>query len=122
MENDAQTQSLTEILHTSKLIDRSSHELHASVKGVMDRPEECNRAVLVSVATFDSGVPLEKRSGANRDAKKLHRILTKLGFKVELHMDPSSKEIYNLFSEGNRSMSTSELSDSFIHSSPEGFF
>ncbi|XP_027882106.1 caspase-3-like [Xiphophorus couchianus] len=68
----------------------------------MDGPEECNRAVLVSVATFDSGVPLEKRSGANRDAKKLHRILTKLGYKVELHMDPSSKEIYNLFSEESR--------------------
>ncbi|XP_007574099.1 caspase-3 [Poecilia latipinna] len=71
-------------------------------KGVMDRPEECNRAVLVSVANFDYGVPLGRRPGANCDAKKLHCILTKLGYKVELHMDPSSKEIYKLFSEESR--------------------
>ncbi|MEQ2273265.1 hypothetical protein XENORESO_001834 [Xenotaenia resolanae] len=71
-------------------------------KGLMDRPQECNRAVVVSVADFDYGVNLVKRPGANQDARKLHRNLSKLGFKVDLHSDLSSKEIYKLFSEESR--------------------
>ncbi|KAF3846935.1 hypothetical protein F7725_004013, partial [Dissostichus mawsoni] len=48
-----------------------------------------NRAVLVSVAQFDPGVRLRRRPGAQRDAKKLHRTLSKLGFRVEIHSDLS---------------------------------
>ncbi|KAM6984850.1 caspase-7 [Aplochiton taeniatus] len=59
--------------------------------------EEHNRAVLVSVAEFDHGVNLRDRPGAAKDTKRLHRILTKLGFKVKIHTDPSSEEIYSLF-------------------------
>uniref|UniRef100_A0A3P9LAB3 Caspase-3-like n=1 Tax=Oryzias latipes TaxID=8090 RepID=A0A3P9LAB3_ORYLA len=58
-----------------------------------------NRAVVVSVARFHPGVALTKRPGAERDAKKIHRTLSKLGFKVKLHSDPSSEEIYQIFHE-----------------------
>ena len=59
------------------------------------------------MAEFDHGVKLEKRLGAKRDAKKLHWTLNKLGFKVDLHTDLSSEEIYELFREGNASLHTS---------------
>lgn len=68
----------------------------------MDRSEECNRAVVVSVAHFYPGVPLIKRSGASRDDKRLHSNLSKLGFKVELHTDLSSTEIDRLFYKESR--------------------
>ncbi|XP_070707179.1 caspase-7-like [Pempheris klunzingeri] len=66
-------------------------------RGLMDSRGQRNRAVLVSVANFDHGVSLRRRPGAQRDAKKLHRTLSKLGFKVEIHSDLSSEEIYQLF-------------------------
>ncbi|CAN9504596.1 unnamed protein product [Ophioblennius macclurei] len=56
-----------------------------------------NRAVLVYVAQFYPGVGLGNRPGAERDAKRLHRILRKLGYEVELHKDLSSGEIDQLF-------------------------
>uniref|UniRef100_A0A3Q0T647 Caspase 3, apoptosis-related cysteine peptidase-like n=1 Tax=Amphilophus citrinellus TaxID=61819 RepID=A0A3Q0T647_AMPCI len=59
---------------------------------------ERNRAVVVSVSRFYPGGDLRDRPGAKRDAKRLHRTLSKLGFKVELHSDLSSEEIYKLFS------------------------
>lgn len=62
--------------------------------------EGCNRAVVVSVAQFDPGVKLVRRPGAKKDAKKLHRTLSKLGFKVDLHMDLSGDDIYELFYKG----------------------
>ncbi|CAK6972679.1 caspase-7-like [Scomber scombrus] len=68
----------------------------------VDRVGECNRAVVVSVAEFDHGVNLGRRSGAERDEKKLHGILSRLGFKVDLHSDLSSEEIYQLFKEESR--------------------
>ncbi|KAJ4920804.1 hypothetical protein JOQ06_015350 [Pogonophryne albipinna] len=58
-----------------------------------------NRAVLVSVAQFDPGVRLGRRPGAQRDTKKLHRTLSKLGFRVEIHSDLSGDQIYQLFLE-----------------------
>lgn len=67
------------------------------VRGDRGGEEEHNRAVLVSVSEFDYGVNLRERPGAAKDTKRLHRILTKLGFKVEIHTDPSSEEIYSLF-------------------------
>ncbi|XP_010876432.1 caspase-3 [Esox lucius] len=59
--------------------------------------EECNRAILVSVSTFDHGVPLCKRPGAKKDNKRLHRTLTRLGYKVEIHTDLNAQEILTLF-------------------------
>lgn len=67
----------------------------------MARSGECNRAVVVSVAQFDPGVNLRRRTGAQKDAKRLHRVLSKLGFKVDIHTDLSSDEIYELFQTGN---------------------
>ncbi|KAF3846915.1 hypothetical protein F7725_003993 [Dissostichus mawsoni] len=61
-----------------------------------------NRAVLVSVAQFDPGVRLRRRPGAQRDTKKLHRTLSKLGFRVEIHSDLSGDQIYQLFLEESR--------------------
>ncbi|XP_072310276.1 caspase-7-like [Eucyclogobius newberryi] len=60
---------------------------------------ECNRALLVSVGHFDYGVNLDKRPGVSKDVKRLHRTLSKLGFKVDIHTDLSSEEIYQLFKE-----------------------
>lgn len=66
----------------------------------MDHRGKCNRAVVVSVAQFDPGVRLGRRPGVKRDAKRLHGTLSKLGFKVEIHTDLSSDEIYELFLKG----------------------
>lgn len=63
---------------------------------------ECNRAVLVSVAEFDPGVRLGRRPGAERDAKRLHRTLSKLGFEVDIHADLGGDEIYELFLKESR--------------------
>ncbi|KAM8828016.1 caspase-7-like isoform 1-T2 [Spinachia spinachia] len=63
----------------------------------MDHRRDTNRAVLVSVEQFDPGVVLGRRPGASKDAKKLHRTLSQLGFKVEIHSDLSAEGIYQLF-------------------------
>ncbi|XP_069015924.1 caspase-3-like [Embiotoca jacksoni] len=63
---------------------------------------ECNRAVVVSVVRFDPGVELTRRLGAKRDSKKIHRTLSKLGFKVELYDDLTGDEIYELFFKESR--------------------
>ncbi|XP_024252928.1 caspase-7 [Oncorhynchus tshawytscha] len=59
--------------------------------------EECNRAVLVSESNFDHGVPLGRRPGAEKDTKRLHGALTRLGYRVDIHMDLNAEEIYTLF-------------------------
>ncbi|XP_054613315.1 caspase-7-like [Dunckerocampus dactyliophorus] len=64
--------------------------------------EAAKRAVLVTVAAFDPGVPLNRRPGATKDARRLHRILTRLDFKVDLHQDLHSHEIYSLFRKESR--------------------
>ncbi|XP_054468907.1 caspase-7 [Anoplopoma fimbria] len=56
-----------------------------------------NRAVLVSVEHFDPGVGLRRRPGASKDTKTLHRTLSRLGFKVDIHSDLSQDEMYQLF-------------------------
>ncbi|XP_061589346.1 caspase-3-like [Cololabis saira] len=70
---------------------------------------DCNRAVVVSVARYDHDV-LDRRPGVGRDAKRLHRTLSKLGFKVDLHSDLSSKEILELFQQE----STRPVKDCFL--------
>ncbi|XP_062410869.1 caspase-7-like [Sardina pilchardus] len=57
----------------------------------------CNRAVVVSVKDFDPGVELTRRPGVGRDAQRLHRVLSRLGFKVDIHSDLTAEEIYTLF-------------------------
>ncbi|XP_029023996.1 caspase-3-like isoform X1 [Betta splendens] len=61
-----------------------------------------NSAVIVSVAQFDPGVNLGHRPGAKWDTRRLHRTLSKLGFKVDVHNDLSSEEIYQLFTQESR--------------------
>ncbi|KAJ0012813.1 hypothetical protein NQD34_017147 [Periophthalmus magnuspinnatus] len=57
----------------------------------------CNRALIMSVGHFEYGVNLNRRPGVRKDQKKLHRALSKLGFKVDIHTDLNSEEIYQLF-------------------------
>lgn len=76
----------------------------------MDHRGECNRAVLVSVAQFDPGVQLGRRPGAHKDTKELHRTLSRLGFKVDVHSDLSSDEIYQLFVKGSSQHTLSRAS------------
>ncbi|KAG5834764.1 hypothetical protein ANANG_G00265020 [Anguilla anguilla] len=60
-----------------------------------------NRALVVSVVAFDRGVDLPARKGAKRDTKRLHKVLTRLGFQVDFHTDPTAEEIYQLFKEAS---------------------
>lgn len=76
-------------------------------RGLKEDRGDSNRAVLVSVGTFDPGVKLGRRPGAERDTRRLHRVLRKMGFKVELHIDPSAKEIHQLFLKGKTTHSWS---------------
>ncbi|XP_020483958.1 caspase-3 [Labrus bergylta] len=71
-------------------------------RGLMEHRGERNRALLVSVAQFDPGVTLKNRPGANKDTKKLHNVLSKLGFKVKIHNDLSADEIDQLFLKESR--------------------
>ncbi|GLD56839.1 caspase-3-like protein [Lates japonicus] len=71
-------------------------------RGLKEHTGEGNRAVVVSVADYDPGVELGRRPGAARDAKRLHRTLSKLGFKVDIHSDLSSDEIHQLFLKESR--------------------
>lgn len=72
------------------------------LRGVSDQKMERNRAVLVSVGQFDHGVNLSRRPGVGKDEKKLHRTLSKMGFKVEIHTDLCSEAIYQLFMKESR--------------------
>ncbi|XDV54667.1 hypothetical protein PO909_022904, partial [Leuciscus waleckii] len=56
-----------------------------------------NRALIVSVENFYPGVNLSRRSGVKKDTRRLHKILTKLGFSVEIKIDSEAKEIYEAF-------------------------
>lgn len=58
--------------------------------------------MLVSVRSFHPGTGLSPRPGTRADVKKLHRTLSRLGFSVDLHMDLSGHEIYQLFQEESR--------------------
>lgn len=69
---------------------------------------EGKRAVIVSVEQYYPRVSLQRRPGATKDAKRLHSTLMKMGFKVELHLDPSSEDIYELFHNGRQRESIPE--------------
>ncbi|XP_026209802.1 caspase-3-like isoform X2 [Anabas testudineus] len=91
--------------HMQQSLDAESfHSQTGSVlqPGQMAHSEERNRAVLVSVSKFHPGVMLGPRPGAKSDAKRLHRTLSKLGFKVDIHSDLSRDEIYDVFLKESR--------------------
>ncbi|XP_050976257.1 caspase-7-like isoform X1 [Labeo rohita] len=56
-----------------------------------------NRALIVSVENFYPGAGLGKRKGAKKDTQRLHKILSKLGFSVDIRMDIEAEEIYEAF-------------------------
>ncbi|MGH0167827.1 UNVERIFIED_CONTAM: hypothetical protein FKN15_053446 [Acipenser sinensis] len=56
-------------------------------------PPKKNQALLVSVMEFHHGVPLAPRRGVKKDTKRLHKILSKLGFQVTIHNDLTAEEI-----------------------------
>ncbi|XP_026075988.1 caspase-3-like [Carassius auratus] len=56
-----------------------------------------NRALIVSVENFYSDADLKKRNGVKRDTRRLHKILSKLGFSVDIRMDLEAHEIYEAF-------------------------
>ncbi|TWW66170.1 caspase-7-like [Takifugu flavidus] len=72
------------------------------LRTLLDRGREGKRAVIVSVEQYYPGVGLQRRLGATKDARKLHSTLFKMGFKVELHLDLSSDDIYELFHDESR--------------------
>jgi len=53
-----------------------------------------NRALIVSVGNFYPDVDLSRRSGVKKDTQRLHKILTKLGFSVELK--PSKNTLHKV--------------------------
>ena len=70
---------------------------------------EVNRAVIVSVSKFDHGVDMNRRPGTKADTKRLHRILSKLGFQVTIEEDLSAVEIYQVFQEGKSDLTVSNV-------------
>ncbi|XP_016431835.1 caspase-7-like [Sinocyclocheilus rhinocerous] len=56
-----------------------------------------NRPLIVSVENFYPGEDLSKRNGVKRDNRRLHKILSKLGFSVDIRMDMNADEIYKAF-------------------------
>lgn len=70
------------------------------LRTLLDHGREGKRAVIVSVVDYYPRVDLQRRPGAAKDAKKLHKTLSKMGFKVDIHADLSGDEIYELFHKG----------------------
>lgn len=64
-----------------------------------------NRALIVSVENFYPGAGLNNRNGVKKDTRRLHKILSKLGFSVDIRMDIEADEIYEAFKAGNVSPS-----------------
>lgn len=79
---------------------RGAREKMLQLGTLLNSGREGKRAVIVSVGEFYPLVNLQRRPGATRDAKKLHKTLSKMGFKVNIHIDLSSDEIYELFHKG----------------------
>ncbi|XP_001338890.3 caspase-3-like [Danio rerio] len=56
-----------------------------------------NRALIVSVENFYPGAYLCKRIGVKRDSRRLYKILSELGFSVDIRLDIEAEEIYQAF-------------------------
>ncbi|KAK0156430.1 Caspase-3 [Merluccius polli] len=67
------------------------------------RSAKVNRAVIVTVSKFDHGVDMDRRPGTKTDTKRLHSILSKLGFQVKIEEENlRAEEIYQVFQEASR--------------------
>ncbi|OCT90037.1 caspase-7 [Xenopus laevis] len=57
------------------------------------------RAVIIAISEFHSrhGESLEHRKGVKRDANRLFKVLSRLGYTVSLNMDISAKEIKEIY-------------------------
>ncbi|XP_043938416.1 caspase-3-like [Protopterus annectens] len=71
-----------------------------------------SKALLVSMTDFHPGIKskLRPRKGAKKDTEKLHRALTELNYKVELHLDLDAKEILELY----KRVATDEHGEYFV--------
>lgn len=61
-----------------------------------------SRAVIIAITEFHkrpggNGTTLEARKGVKYDTKRLHRVLSNLGFSVSLHTDVSGSEIREIY-------------------------
>ncbi|XP_056425164.1 caspase-7-like isoform X2 [Hyla sarda] len=66
-----------------------------------------SRAVIIAITEFHkrqggNGESLEARKGVKYDTKRLHKVLSKLGFEVSLHTDVSSSDIRKIYQEESR--------------------
>ncbi|XP_066446114.1 caspase-7-like [Eleutherodactylus coqui] len=66
-----------------------------------------SRAVMIAITEFHnrpgaSSTTLEARKGVKHDMKRLHKVLSKLGFEVSLHTDVSRSEIREIYQKENR--------------------
>ncbi|KAF7701386.1 caspase-3-like [Silurus meridionalis] len=68
-----------------------------SFRGLGKSTAPHNRALIVSVEKFSACAGLGNRSGAARDAKRLHATLTRRGFRVTLLDDLDAREIIEAF-------------------------
>uniref|UniRef100_A0A8C1D7A9 Caspase family p20 domain-containing protein n=1 Tax=Cyprinus carpio carpio TaxID=630221 RepID=A0A8C1D7A9_CYPCA len=69
-----------------------------------------NRALIVSVENFCSDADLNKRNGVKRDTRRLHKILTNLGFSVDIRTDINANQIYEAF----KAESKTTVKDCFV--------
>uniref|UniRef100_A0A8C1WX70 Caspase-3-like n=1 Tax=Cyprinus carpio TaxID=7962 RepID=A0A8C1WX70_CYPCA len=69
-----------------------------------------NRALIVSVENFCSDADLNKRNGVKRDTRRLHKILTNLGFSVHIRTDIDANQIYEAF----KAESKTTVKDCFV--------
>ena len=75
-------------------------------KKACSRSAKVNRAVIVTVSKFDHGVDMDRRPGTKTDTKRLHSILSKLGFQVKIEEENlRAEEIYQVFQEGKTDLS-----------------
>ncbi|XP_044139004.1 caspase-7-like [Bufo gargarizans] len=61
-----------------------------------------SRAVIIAIAEFHmrpggNGIALDPRKGVKYDLKRLHKVLSGLGFAVSLHTDVSASEIREIY-------------------------
>ncbi|XP_059395069.1 caspase-7-like [Carassius carassius] len=69
-----------------------------------------NRALIVSVESFNPGEDLIKRNGVKKDTQRLHKTLSKLGFSVDIRIDIDADDIYEAF----KASSKKTVKDCFV--------
>ncbi|TRY85470.1 hypothetical protein DNTS_008583 [Danionella cerebrum] len=81
--------------------NRSQINMYSSRKSCPVNKTMRNRALIVCVENFYPETGLCRRSGVKRDSQRLHRILSKLGFTVDIRMDIEAAEIHQAFKEAS---------------------